>query len=162
MKLIITDLDPFPAKISGEYKLIHPGQAIHPCVGCFGCWVKTPGICVIHDGYEKTGIDMSECEEMILVCRCCYGSVSPFVKMVQDRALSYLHPYFEIRNDEMHHQQRYPNSLALSAHFYGEDVTRMEKETAIEFMESNALNYDGHLREVHFYHSAKDLERVYL
>ena len=69
-------------------------QTIHPCIGCFGCWVKTPGKCVIHDGYEDTGIDMSKCGELILIGRCCYGGESPFVKMVQDRALSYIHPDF--------------------------------------------------------------------
>ena len=88
MKLIITDIEEFNFSVEGEHKIIKPQQSIHHCIGCFGCWIKTPGRRVIHDGYEDTGIEMGRCKELILISRCCYGSVSPFVKMVQDRAIS--------------------------------------------------------------------------
>ena len=101
MKLIITDIENFNIPVKGEYKLIKPQGDIRHCIGCFGCWVKTPGQCVIHDGYENTGADMGKCSELILISKCCYGSVSPFVKNVQDRAISYIHPDFVIRKGEM-------------------------------------------------------------
>ena len=107
MKLIITDIEDFKIPVEGEYKLIQPTEKPHHCIGCFGCWVKTPGKCVIHDGYENTGINMSKCTELILVSRCCYGSVSPFVKTVQDRAISYINPDFVMRKGKMHHKRRY-------------------------------------------------------
>lgn len=37
-------------------------------------WIKTLGKCVIHNGYESTGISMSKCTEMIIVSQCHYGS----------------------------------------------------------------------------------------
>ena len=92
MKLIITDIEDFNILIKGEHKVIKPNGNIRHCIGCFGCWVKTPGKCVLHDGYEETGVSMGKCTELIFVSRCYYGSVSPFVKMVQDRAISYIHP----------------------------------------------------------------------
>ena len=107
MKLIITDIENFNIPVEGEYKIIKPNGDIHHCIGCFGCWVKTPGKCVIHDGYHETGVDMSKCTELIIISRCYYGSVSPFVKMVEDRAISYFHPDFVIRKGEMHHKRRY-------------------------------------------------------
>jgi len=158
MKLIITDMEDVPISVQGEYKVIRPQGKIHPCVGCFGCWVKTPGQCVIHDGYEGTGSDMGKCTELILISRCYYGSVSPFVKMVQDRALSYIHPDFVIRKGEMHHKRRYKNTIALSAYLYGENITDMEKETARALMKANADNYDGLVKNVSFYRSAEELE----
>lgn len=162
MKLIITDIDHFNISVEGQYKVIKPQGDIHNCIGCFGCWVKTPGQCVIHDGYEGTSIDMSKCTEMILISRCYYGSVSPFVKMVQDRALSYIHPDFVIRNGGMHHKRRYKNVIALSAHLYGENISDVEKETARNLLEANAVNYDGSVKEVHFYRSAEELENTVL
>lgn len=162
MKLIVTDLNEFNIPIDGTYKLITPKGDIHPCIGCFGCWVKTPGKCVIHDGYECTGIDMGKCTELILISRCYYGSVSPFVKNVQDRAISYIHPDFEIRNGEMHHKRRYNHTISLSAHFYGENISDEEKETAKKLLQANADNYEGIVKTVCFYHSVKELEDVRL
>ncbi len=162
MKLIITDVNPFNLSVEGDYKVIKPQGAIHHCVGCFGCWVKTPGKCVIHDGYESTGIVMGRCTELILVSRCCYGSVSPFVKTVQDRAISYIHPDFVLRKGEMHHKRRYQNTLSLSAHFYGEAITEDEKETARNLIAANADNYDGVVKDVCFYGTKEELERVVL
>lgn len=162
MKLIITDLECFNIPVQGEYKIIKPQQEIRHCIGCFGCWVKTPGKCVIHDGYENMGIDMSRCNEIILVSRCCYGSVSPFVKAVQDRSISYLHPGFVIRKGEMHHKRRYQNIILLSAFFYGENITGTEKETARILMEANADNYDGQVKKVHFCRSIQELEGMVL
>lgn len=162
MKLIITDMNNFNISVEGEYKLINPHGNIHHCVGCFGCWVKTPGKCVIHDGYESTGIDMGKCTELILISRCCYGSVSPFVKTVQDRAISYIHPDFVIRKGEMHHKRRYKNVISLSAYFYGEDISDVEKATARNIMEANADNYDGFVKDIRFYKEEKELEDITL
>ena len=140
MKLIITDTDIHPLPKDSDYEIIKPqGTVIHPCTGCFGCWVRTPGKCVIHDGYENTGIAMGKCTELILISRCCYGSVSPFVKAVQDRAISYIHPDFVIRKGEMYHKRRYPNVISLSAYFYGEHITEAEiiqAEPALKVLEN--------------------------
>lgn len=162
MKLIITDIKDFNLPIEGAHKIISPQSDIRPCIGCFGCWVKTPGTCVIHDGYENTGIDMSKCTELILISQCYYGSTSPFVKMVQDRAISYIHPDFVIRKGEMHHKRRYQNVISLSAHFYGETITESEKKTARSLINANADNYDAQVKAVCFYRSIKELEDAIL
>ncbi len=162
MKLIITDIENFNVPVEGEYKVIKPQGEIRHCIGCFGCWVKTPGKCVLLDGYEGTGSDMGKCTELILVSRCYYGSVSPFVKMVQDRAISYIHADFVIRKGKMHHKRRYKNIITLSAHLYGENITDIEKGTARELLKANADNYDGLVKDVSFYKSLEELEGVIL
>lgn len=113
MKVIISDVPDLPIAESDEYKIIYDNGKIRHCIGCFGCWVKTPGKCVINDGYENTGELMSKCDEIILVSKCTYGGFSPFVKNVLDRAISYISPHFVIRNGEMHHKRRYKNVLNI-------------------------------------------------
>lgn len=162
MKLIITDITDFHIPVEGAHRIIKPRGTIHHCVGCFGCWLKTPGKCVIHDGYENTGIDMGKCTELIYVSQCCYGGMSPFVKTVQDRAISYIHPDFVLRKGEMHHKRRYKNVIALSAYFYGENITEAEKETARNIIAANADNFDGLVSHVQFYKTQKELEGITL
>ena len=54
MKLLIHDYTPEEfAPLAAQYEgwdVISDDGTIRPCIGCFGCWVKTPGQCVIHDG----------------------------------------------------------------------------------------------------------------
>lgn len=162
MKLIITDMEHFNIPVTGDHMIINPQGNIHHCIGCFGCWVKTPGKCVICDGYENTGIAMGKCTELVLVSQCYYGSVSPFVKTVQDRAISYIHPDFVLRKGEMHHKRRYRNIISLSAYFYGEHITEAEKQTARNILAANADNYDGLVKNIYFYNTAEELENTIL
>ena len=121
MKLIVHDLAQEQASQilpqNADIRLVGNDDTIHCCVGCFGCWVKTPAQCILRDSYGDMGELLSKCSELTFVSKCCYGGFSPFVKNVIDRSISYSHPYFTIRNGEMHHQPRYQNHFRLSAFF---------------------------------------------
>lgn len=162
MKLILSDVAKEYFQVSGENQIIENNAKIHHCLGCFGCWVKTPGKCVIKDGYEGMGRKLSLCSELIIVSKCVYGSTSPFIKNVMDRAIYYIHPNFCIRNGEMHHKRRYDNIIKISAHFYGENTTEAEKETARKLIKANAVNYDGEVGEITFLNSIEELRGVTL
>lgn len=28
-------------------------EKVNPCLGCYSCWTRTPGVCVQKDGMEK-------------------------------------------------------------------------------------------------------------
>ncbi len=154
MRLIVHDLTEEQAKQilpqNTDTRVIGDDGTIHHCIGCFGCWVKTPAQCVIRDNYGDMGELLSKCDELILVSRCCYGGFSPFVKNVLDRSISYIHPYFTIRDGEMHHRRRYENHFRLNALFYGTDITEKEKKTAENLAHANALNLDCQVEKVHF------------
>ena len=42
-----------------------------PCQGCFGCWMKTPGTCVLKDGMQHLGSTIAQSQELILAEGCC-------------------------------------------------------------------------------------------
>lgn len=162
MKLVLSDMESTRLNINGEKLIIENNGKIRNCIGCFGCWVNTPGKCVILDGYEEMGKYLSRCTELIIVSQCVYGSVSPFIKNVMDRAISYMHPNFCKRNNEMHHKRRYDNRIKVTAYFYGSNITEAEKETSRKLIRANAVNYDGEIGQIVFLSSKDELEALKL
>lgn len=146
MKIIIHDLPEteferlFPHR-DGDLKIIADDGSIQRCTGCFGCWVKTPGACVIRDCYGDMGALLSRAEQVIVISRCCYGGYSPFVKNVLDRSISYLLPFFKTIDGETHHQRRYRQSFEFCVYFYGEAVSPEEMETARSLVKANSVNF---------------------
>lgn len=157
MKLVLSDVERELLHIKGDNKVIDENCDMHNCIGCFGCWIKTPGKCLIRDGYEDMGKNMSRCTELVIVSSCVYGSTSPIIKTAMDRAISYIHPNFCIKNGEMHHKRRYDNKITISAYFYGNDISEAEKETAKKLIQANAVNYDGNVGQVIFLQDKAEL-----
>ena len=163
MRLLIHDLNKeefdkiFP-KLGDETKVISHDSPIRHCIGCFGCWVKTPGACVIRDEYGDMGENLSKCSEVIIVSKCCYGGFSPFVKNVLDRSIPYVHPYFATRNGETHHVRRYDNEITMKVWFYGEQLTENEQKTAEKLVNANCVNLSCHLNKLMFSNSIMEME----
>jgi multimeric flavodoxin WrbA len=160
--MIIHDLSPEQAeqvlaKVEDSC-VISDNHAIRNCIGCFGCWVKTPGQCVIKDGYETMGAMLGKTKELIVISRMNYGGFSPFVKNVFDRSISYLHSYFQIRNKEMHHMHRYDNVIRMRVFFYGDDITQEEKDTANGYVEAVSINLKARFVESRFITSKELME----
>ena len=159
MKLLIHDLEEkeykklFPI-VPKDLMILSKKQSVHGCIGCFTCWIRTPAYCLIKDGYEDLGDVFSKVSDIILVSECLYGGFSSYVKAVLDRSLPYILPYFEIRNDEVHHQMRYENRLHLNVHFYGENMTADEKDIATKLVDANTINLKAAGSTVAF-HDAK-------
>lgn len=145
MKLLIHDLKEEQLKeilpsAMDNIMIVSNDGTIRNCIGCFGCWIKTPGACVIRDKYGDMGQSMSKCDEVIIISECFYGGFSPFIKNVLDRSISYIHPYFTIRSGEMHHRSRYDKPFDLKIWFYGKDITEQEKQTAKKLIQANGIN----------------------
>lgn len=105
MKIIIHDLSQQEFAVLYPYSdmdniIILDNGSICNCIRCFGCWTKTPGVCVLKDGYNNMGELLLKCNELVIVSKCIYGSYSPIVRNVLDRSIPYLLPYFVFRNSE--------------------------------------------------------------
>ena len=141
-RLIIFDMDDAGEKLIPVKKddfLFSARPAVHSCTGCFGCWIRTPGACVIGDRCEMIPREISECSELWLISRSLYGGHSQNVKAVLDRSFGYMLPYFRIASGEMHHRKRYDHDFKLVSCYYGE-VPEAEKEIADRLTKANALN----------------------
>lgn len=146
----------FP-QANNDVCIISETGKIRHCIGCFGCWIKTPGKCVLKDGYDNMGGLLSKCEKLTLISRCFYGCYSPFVKNILDRSIPWLLPFFKIKNNETHHKRRYQNNMQLAVHFYGENITVEERETAKKLVKANCANFDVKSYEISFSKSVEEL-----
>ena len=161
MKLVIHDLGSRGIDdlvvLDKEDKVICEDKKIHHCIGCFGCWIKTPGKCVLKDGYENIGELFSKTDELIVISHCKYGTYSPYVKNVLDRSISYLLPYFKKKNNETHHIPRYKHKFSYSVYFYGKALTTKEKEVATRIVEAHSINLNAKKFDVSFAETVNDL-----
>ena len=115
-------------------------EELAPCVGCFGCWFKTPGRCVItSDAANDVASKEVNADAVVLLSQITYGGFSADIKAFLDRSIQNILPFFEIYKGEMHHPKRYERFPVLIAVGYG-NVSDAEKQTFIRLADRNALN----------------------
>jgi len=83
------------------------------CTGCFGCWVQTPGECVIKDFEESVVRDMVHSDLIIYLTPVMFGGYSSILKKALDRQIGRVLPYFMKINGEVHHSKRYEKQQSL-------------------------------------------------
>ena len=134
---------------------------IGKCIGCFNCWIKTPGKCVIKDESGKLSEMLPDNDTFVIISKCVYGGLSPDVKAVLERSLgAILSPLFHVVDGEMHHLPRLKKLSALEYHFYGTDITDREKETAQKLAAANAVNMCMTKYEVFFHSSLSEIREM--
>jgi hypothetical protein len=77
------------------------------CIGCFGCWLETPGVCRFRDAGREIAQAIMESDTVILLGPVSFGSYAPQLKLMVDRFLPTLLPYFGVYHGEVHHRPRY-------------------------------------------------------
>jgi multimeric flavodoxin WrbA len=83
------------------------GKKIAPCLGCFGCWVKTPGICVIDDDGREVARLAAESDLLVFLTSITFGGYSSHLKKAVDRMIPIVSPFFLKKEGEIHHKPRY-------------------------------------------------------
>ncbi|MBP5222805.1 MAG: flavodoxin family protein [Lachnospiraceae bacterium] len=154
MKLLIHDLDKEEwDKVCEKYngwKIISNNGKIKPCVGCFGCWTKNPGECVVKDGYENVSALMHNAEEITVISRYTYGGFSSSVKNIFDKSVGGVLPFFEVFEGEMHHKKRYPTIIPVTFIFRGNHLTAEEKAKAERYVRAVCRNMRSEMKEILF------------
>jgi multimeric flavodoxin WrbA len=91
-------------------------ENIAGCLGCFGCWLKTPGECVINDAGRALPRKVIQSDMVFLLTPVAFGMYSSGLKRALDRFLCpILLPFFKNINGEIHHAKRYDKYPALIA-----------------------------------------------
>lgn len=148
---------------ASEATTIFPAApSVKPCIGCFGCWIKTPGKCVIKDRADEFPVLMATHAELVIVSRMVFGGLSPDIKAVLDRSIGFILPFFRIVGGEMHHVERYEKSPDLKYIFYDHNISERDKEVARKLVAANGINFGSHNCEAVFCNCVEDITEVFV
>lgn len=99
------------------------------CMGCFGCWIKKPGECVIDDSITELNRKQMNSDVVIFLTPVVFGQFSANMKNVIDRWLPNMLPFFIKRPDgsTMHppRYSSYPRQIMLG---YGSKLSQKEEQ----------------------------------
>lgn len=162
--LVITDTvdEELNITIKNKYPdavILTPDEPIKPCRCCFNCWIGTPGVCVLNDGYRHLGKELSECKKIIIISECFYGCFSPYIKNVIDRSIPYVLPLNKAKHKRSYKFMRYKNRFDCEVYLYGQNITDDEKNTSNSLCESNAFFWKCKSLKVRFFEKFEEIAR---
>ena len=124
-------------------KLFCAASKMAICKGFYGCWLKNPGICVLKDGVHALGKEIAQCDTFIIISKSLYGGFSRETKNALDRSISFILPFFHVRNKQSHHQTKYGNIGTMRVYIYNSDgLTEMEQIAIGEMVKAVGVNID--------------------
>ena len=112
---------------------------LQPCVGCNACWLKTPGICSIKDGYDELLRAYLEYDAAVFICGTALNFVDHRMKNVIDRMLPLANMYIHIVDGQCRHLPRYDKRYRFGLLYDGQ----ADRDYLNEWLARVALNLGG-------------------
>ena len=144
---VLPEDDPAAQAAIQELKRTAPDiQVIHayernfrPCVGCNACWLVTPGICAVKDGYEKLLKAYLQCDTVLFLSGTALNFVDFRMKNLIDRLLPLVTMYIRIADGQCRHVPRYDKKFRFGLLYKG----TADRAYLNRWMERVMLNFDG-------------------
>ena len=92
---------------------------LRPCCGCNACWLVTPGVCSIRDGYEELLKAYLESDATVFLAGTALNFVDHRMKNVVDRLLPLATMYIHIVDGQCRHVPRYGKRLRFGLLYKG-------------------------------------------
>ena len=116
------------------------------CTGCFGCWIKTPGECVVADDTPEVLRAAITSDFVLWASPIVMGFYSALLRQVTDKYIPLLHPYSVFVEGETHHAPRYEDypliGLLLEK---GDDADDEDIKIISDIHRRTALNFKSPL-----------------
>lgn len=122
------------------------------CLGCFGCWIKTPGVCVIDDAGRGIAKDVVHAHLVVNLTPITFGGYSYELKKVFDRLIPIISPFFMKLQGEVHHKPRYKSYPKLITIGILKEMDDDAVEVFKNLVARNSVNF----------HNPKSLSGVFL
>ncbi len=131
--------------------LVLRDMKIKPCTGCFNCWVKNPGNCIIQDDANDVARQYIASDHVILASPLIMGFISSLLKNTMDRNIPLVHPHLEEVDGEAHHKKRYDKYPVISFLLEKESFTDAEDiDIVTGIFQREAINVRSSLGFVKF------------
>jgi multimeric flavodoxin WrbA len=132
------------------------GRELHACMGCFGCWVKQPGECVLKDEMQELDHCYMNSDAVLFLSPVIFGQFSANIKNAIDRTLPNMLPFFYRRSDgSTMHPPRYEKYPVLFIIGYSKGL---DEEEVRLFRDITARHHYGVGVEV--FQGAADIEKI--
>ena len=134
-------------------------KEIADCLGCFDCWVKTPGVCIIDDYGREAAAELINSEIIVFMTPLVFGSYSYQLKKALDRMIPLISPYFKKVKGEIHHKKRYlkyPSILALGI---TEKKNEVQSQIFKELVQRNCINFHSPYFEAEVFVTADNFDK---
>jgi multimeric flavodoxin WrbA len=119
---------------------------IRYCIGCFGCWVKTPGICSNKDGSCEMRQAVILSDFVLWAAPLRMGFPSAMLKKSMDKSIALVHPYGVVDQGEAHHLARYDHYPRLGLLVDTEvDTDSADLDIIANIFSRTALNFKTRL-----------------
>ena len=151
MRLVLSDTAlPAGLPVREDWHYVDLSQLkIADCMGCFSCWVRTPGRCVIRDDATKVYPCIAESDTLLYVSHIRYGGYDTVFKTMLERAIPVQQAFIRIYRGETHHVQRAVRPKNATILAYG-DLAEEEKDIFRQLVARNASNMNFSTHEVLF------------
>jgi multimeric flavodoxin WrbA len=116
-------------------------QSITACIGCWNCWLKTPGRCVMKDQMAEFYPDYVNSDTVILLMDTAQGFINHQAKAFIDRTIPHYHPYIEIVDGECHHVARYECYPDMVFYYDTEGLTNQEEQVIEDYLYRTAYHF---------------------
>lgn len=114
------------------------------CMGCFGCWIKKPGECVINDKMSQINRRFMNSDVVVYLSPIVFGQYSANIKNAVDRWLPNMLPFFETRQDSstMHPPRYYdyPKQIMIG---YGDKLSSDDAQLFIDIIKKHRTGVEA-------------------
>ena len=122
------------------HRVIHAYEKnLRPCVGCNACWLVTPGVCAVKDGYEELLKAYLAYDATVFLSGTALNFVDYRMKNVIDRTLPLVTMYTHVVDGQFRHVPRYDKKLRFGLLYSGSADTAYLNY----WMERVMLNFGG-------------------
>lgn len=133
------------------------------CMGCFGCWVKSPGECVIKDMAARINEKYVNSDVVIYLSPLIYGQFSANIKNALDRWLPNILPFFIQRQDgSTIHPARYDNNPRQIMIAYGDELPEEDVQLFTDINKKHRLAVDILVYQGSVAELRRELEKITL